>query len=358
VRELGPPREVDVCGDLVVQHYPREVNGRDYERSEELAGLGGMKRASQYLASNPEAVTAAQRVAAESGQREKLSEIHVDDRQILDNAAGATDVSPVHTAECRTSARAGDPDDQPETWVSSGTSAGVRISPLDCGVLPAVHNTHDDPEHPDDQELEGTGALRGVDAGAMSGFDEYEEKHYAKALATCADAAQYLGGVQPVLSDVRVVTKIRVGHTKRRILRGRKKAGSTRSSQRAERTTLPRVSDAVNSIMELSAAKPLDGFRSDFGVLDFPDAFRLIPLHRREREHFVARLGKKHYVLLRTAQDSRGAPLAWSRCDTLTLHKADSGTRVTFTVQVTQSTADKVTEITTEIRRLNVVPLS
>ena len=253
--------------------------------------------------------------------------------------------------------KARDPDDQPETWFSSGTSAGIRVSPLDCGVLPMVHNAHGDPELLDDQEPEGTGALREAGAGAMSKFDEYEEKHYVKAFTTCADVAQYLDGVQPVLSDVRVITKIRVGHTKRRILLDRKKAGSTRSSQCAERTTLPGVSDAVNVIMELSAAKPLDGFRSDFGVLDFPDAFWLIPLHRRERGHFVARLGKKYYVLLRTAQDSRGAPLAWSRCDTLTLHKADFGTRVTFTVQVTQGTADKVTEITTEIRRLNVVPI-
>jgi len=41
----------------------------------------------------------------------------------------------------------------------------------------------------------------------------------------------------------------------------------------------------------------------------------------------------------------------------VTLPKDDSGTRVTFTVQVTQGTAYKVTEITTEIRRLNVVPI-
>jgi len=181
VRELGPPREVDVCGDLVVQHYPSEVNGRGYERSKELAVLDGMKRVSHYLASNPEAVNTAQRVAAENNRREKLSEKHVDVRQTLADAAGATDVSPVHAAEYHTSARTRllaawrDPDDQPETWFSSGTSAGSRITPLDCGVFPEVHNAHEDPELLDGQEPEGTGDLREASASALSKFHEYEE---------------------------------------------------------------------------------------------------------------------------------------------------------------------------------------
>ena len=67
--ELGPPREVDARGDLVVLHHLSELNRRDCERSKELAALGGPKRVSQYLAGNPEAVAVARRVGAGNNQR-------------------------------------------------------------------------------------------------------------------------------------------------------------------------------------------------------------------------------------------------------------------------------------------------
>ena len=179
-RELGPPREVDVCGDLMAQHFPREVNDRVYEKPEELAILAGMNWVSQYLASNPEMAITAQRVAAENNQQEKLFEMCVDARQILADAVGATDVSPVHTTGYQTSARtrqlaawrlkARNPDDQPDTWLLSGILAGTRIMPLNRGVFPVVHNAYDDPELHGDQEPEGTDALRDAGAGALSTF--------------------------------------------------------------------------------------------------------------------------------------------------------------------------------------------
>jgi len=95
-------------------------------------------------------------------------------------------------------------------------------------------------------------------------------------------------------------------------------------------------------------------------VLDFPDASWLIPLHRSERRLFVVRRGKKYYVPMRATQDSCRVPLTWSRCVTLSLPKADFRTRVTWTssvFQIKQGTADRVTKITTEFRRLNAVPI-
>ena len=133
-----------------------------------------------------------------------------------------------------------------------------------------VHDAHDDPELLSDQEPEGTGALRNEElAIAVSKYDEYGEKRYVKAFTAYADAVQYLDGVRPVRSDVHVITKVRTGHTKHRIILDRKKASLTRSSQRAERTILPRVTDAANVIMEPFAAKTLGGFFMELGVLDF-----------------------------------------------------------------------------------------
>jgi len=102
------------------------------------------------------------------------------------------------------------------------------------------------------------------------------------------------------------------------------------------------------------------GSLSDPGVLDFPDASWLIPLHRSERRLFVVRRGKTYYDPMRATQDSCRVPLTWSRCVTLSLPKADFRTRVTWTssvFQIKQGTADRVTKITTEFRRLNAVPI-
>jgi len=230
---------VDVCGDLVAQHFPREANDKVYEKPEELAVLAGANWVSQYLASNPEVVITAQPVAAESSQQEELVEARVDVRQTLAATVGAADVSSVHTTEHQTTARARqlaawrlkarNPDDQPDTWLSSDTLAGIRIMPLDRGVFLEVHNAYDDPELHGDQEPKGTDALRDAGAGAPSTSVKHEEKHYVKAFTARADVARYFNIVQPVLPDGRVTTKIRMDHTKRRILLGRKKAGSTRS---------------------------------------------------------------------------------------------------------------------------------
>ena len=144
--------------------------------------------------------------------------------------------------------------------VSARAPAGIRVTPFDRGTFPVGRDSRDDPELRGDQEPEGTGALRNKElAVAVSKFEEYEEVHCVKAFTAYADVVQYLDGEQPALSDVRVITKVRMGHTKHRIILDCKRAGLTRSSQRAERTTHPRVTDAVNVIIELSAAKTLGG---------------------------------------------------------------------------------------------------
>jgi len=102
------------------------------------------QRISQCLVNNPEAVDTVHRVVAENNKQGKQSEKHTDDvRQILTDPVGATDASPVPTAECRTTVRAGllatwrrearDPDGQPEIWCSAGAPAGIRVTPLDRG---------------------------------------------------------------------------------------------------------------------------------------------------------------------------------------------------------------------------------
>ena len=76
---------------------------------------------------------------------------------------------------------------------------------------------------------------------------------------------------------------------------------------------LPKVTDAVSDVMDLSAANSESAYIMMVGVLDFSDAFWLIPLHREERRFFTTRVRGKFYAFSHTAQGGRGAPLTWSR---------------------------------------------
>ena len=78
---------------------------------------------------------------------------------------------------------------------------------------------------------------------------------------------------------------------------------------------LPRVSNAISGIIELSETDmSLDPeVLVLMGVIDFSDAFWMIPLRKSEQRYFVTRICGRYFVFLRTAQGSRGAPLTWSR---------------------------------------------
>jgi len=73
------------------------------------------------------------------------------------------------------------------------------------------------------------------------------------------------------------------------------------------------VTDAVSDAMEMATDEAGENDTMLFGVLDFTDAFWMIPLHKSERRFFTTKVGQTFYVFLKTAQGSRGAPLTWSR---------------------------------------------
>jgi len=335
----GPP-------GLVRSHWLRQDNDVDVKKLEEAKAIGGMKRpcaaiekiplissvgssiyeaCTSYLAAHPDAVEAVHSAVGENGSGGSLPENHVSHiRGLLADIVGATDTEPVHNGVYDTCVRAGllgawrkaagDPDDQPEEWLRTGAPAGIRCVPADRGIFPRVDDVMDDPEllgtfdcnltqsrHLDEQDI------------ALEKFEEFRDKGYVKEFASYEDLVKFLDGEVPVISDVHVITKIRNGNAKHRIILNCKKAGLTRSSQRSERSILPRVTDAVADVMDLSLANTVGGFLLQIGVLDFADAFWLIPLHRRERRFFTTRIGRRFFAFLKTAQGSRGAPLTWSR---------------------------------------------
>jgi len=210
-----------------------------------------------------------------------------------------------------------DPDDLPEHWAAHGAPGGVTMDIEDRGVFECYDAQQDeravDPEsletEPDfvnyagveEDDLVAEELERLVQASWLLCFDNVEA------------AAVYLEA-QPVLSRIGVITKERLGKISRRIVTDAKRSKVSAASRKFQRVILPRVTDIVVDALEMLAATselPIDWF--EFFIADFKDAFFHIPLHRREQQFFTFSFRGKVYVLLRTAQGSRGAPLTWAR---------------------------------------------
>ena len=72
---------------------------------------------------------------------------------------------------------------------------------------------------------------------------------------------------------------------------------------------LPRATDAVADSMACLAKHA----ELEWMVLDFSNAFFIMPLHPRERKHFVISHRGTFYVFIVLTQGARGSPLTWGR---------------------------------------------
>jgi hypothetical protein len=95
---------------------------------------------------------------------------------------------------------------------------------------------------------------------------------------------------------------------KLRIILDARQSGVTAATGRTHRSILPRVMDAATDMLDMSAELQPDEELEQL-VLDISDAFWGVPLLKKERKFFVAKLGNQFLVFLRTAQGSRAAPL-------------------------------------------------
>ena len=128
-----------------------------------------------------------------------------------------------------------------------------------------------------------------------------------------------------------------------------KRSGVKDVSSRRFRSVLPRVTDAVGSLLSSldDCASSMDGAwfedetpdlsSSEQFVIDATDAFWELGLHPQERRFFVGKLRGKYLIYLRTAQGSRGAPLTWAaefglicRCVQSLFHSGSSCRRCKF----------------------------
>ncbi len=277
-----------------------------------------------HLSQHPAALDAALAAIGAGNEAPPLAAEHVDGvRRILSAVLQPEDISQSPLSETFPGilgawrAAAGDPDDMPEQWLRSGAPAGVSLDVPSRGIFPAYSESDDardmDPEHLTTEE--GFINYEGIDSddGVWEEIQRFVAASWVLEFPSVESAAEYLGA-QPVLSRIGLISKMRLGILKRRIVIDAKRSWVSRSSRKYERVILPRATDVIVDaldLLRLAWGASLDHF--EWFIADFKDAFWHVPLHKREQRFFVVQLRGKVFVLLRTAQGSRGAPLTWAR---------------------------------------------
>jgi hypothetical protein len=234
----------------------------------------------------------------------------------------------------------GDPGISSVDWLWDGAPAGILLQPDIGGVFPPAQEG--DPEPPDmlSTDLDSFTNYPGVDGDvdvqeSLKGFWERNpKKRWLQKCKNLKSVRKFLKGKPPVLSRLGLVVRTRKGRTKKRIILDTKESGVGKTSRKSYRVILPRNLDFVNDSLDLlSACAPEEpdelleedpptpassssssGLEEDveWMILDFIDAFWLIPLALLERRYFVAKLGKIFYVFRRTPQGSRNGPFSWA----------------------------------------------
>ena len=225
-------------------------------------------------------------------------------------------------------ASSGDPDIYPAKWLIEGAPAGLARMPEHANVFAPVEDdviSHENLEAFNMNEITHTHNVDEHSEQLM--FDEVsmlEQKGFVRGFDDAGEVEEYLG--QPFYeSKLFVLTQIKGDAIKHSVLLDCKRSNVSTSSAKSERVKLPRAMDTVTDILQLSSVgaywtsdtevefEENTSYEIGFMVLDLSDAFWNVPLHPEERRYFVFKCRSRWYVVLRTAQGSRNAPLTWGR---------------------------------------------
>lgn len=152
------------------------------------------------------------------------------------------------------------------------------------------------------------------DDEAFDTLEGYHKKGFLDKCDTLQELAAKVGG-PPTLSKLGCIKKTKMNLetgetiTKSRIILDCKRSHVSRAARRTHKAVLPRVTDAITSLLRTLARSEEE---VTMLIADITDAFWLIPLKKEERKYFTATLRGKYYSFNRTAQGSRGAPLTFA----------------------------------------------
>jgi len=225
-------------------------------------------------------------------------------RWMLANEFGVDDIEPVKKGDLATEIRAEllagwsrvaeDPDWAVIEWLRTlGVPAGLRLQPADCGNFPRTTNPPEgDPEALDSNPMDFTPySSVEQDDEAWHEVQRLVAKKWLKQLDSLKEVEDFLGE-KPVLSKFGQIIKVKLDKIKRRLILDSKSSGVSEHASKLERVILPRLLDVVFDILSLMD----DIAEVELLVLDFADAFWLLPLSPSERKWFVSMLRGKYFV--------------------------------------------------------------
>jgi hypothetical protein len=141
------------------------------------------------------------------------------------------------------------------------------------------------------------------------------QKGLIEKFSSYEDVAWYLGA-KPSISKVGVLEKISGGKIKRQVIVDSKRSGVSLATRKHERIVLPRVLDVVydtlHQLSEVRKSRRHD-LITEWFVLDFANAFFIVPLALEERRFFAIKLSDHYYVFKVQAQGAGLSPLIWGR---------------------------------------------
>ena len=156
-----------------------------------------------------------------------------------------------------------------------------------------------------------------LDEDATTALEGLVESGFVRCFRSEADAIAYLRGATPVSSKLALVKNTKDGVTKCRLILDRRVSGSNDAATKVERVLLPKCWDVLRDIMALGQTCN-HGEKVKLFVLDFRDAFYMLPLLAAEQKYIIAYINGKWYIWTRVAQGSLNGPNAFGRLSALT----------------------------------------
>ena len=224
---------------------------------------------------------------------------------------------PMYEAWVRAS---GDPDIHVPKWLKEGTPMGIdKVAEL-AGVFPAVHQEtpkedRRDMLEPGEQFINYVSIEESEHGHEV--LNELVLKGFVNKYATLNEAKLALGGLHPILSKLALITTVKEGVLKHRLILDCRVNGVNDHALKVERIILPSAWDVIHDTLILRA-KMKSGQRLCYMVLDFKDAFFMLPLWASECR-YCASLYKGHYYIWdRVGQGTINGPNVYGRLAALT----------------------------------------
>ncbi|HIG16147.1 MAG TPA: hypothetical protein EYQ31_01985 [Candidatus Handelsmanbacteria bacterium] len=217
----------------------------------------------------------------------------------------------------------GDPDSELPTWFYKNVGApfGAEMPIEDsAGIFPRV-----DVDHVTEEEIrQRTADASEVDWENYKSAEEapqivaellnkMENEGWAVSFESLQKLKTFLEAVHVPVNKLGLITKVRSdGTLKHRLIWDLLRSGINACLAVGSRIVLPRLEDAVHSLLELLEDDTSEESISML-VFDISDAFHEIPINARERRFQTAQANGKWYVFLVLVFGSKAAPTLWGR---------------------------------------------